>query len=150
MVRKLPFVIALGVLLSAYAYYVEYKTAEAKKMGTSYKALCDVGMFSCTKVFSSEFGSASQLVGLPKVSNAAVGVAFYAFQLVIEPYTGLLLLTSAASCVMSMGLFYLLTVTLRDFCIVCFSIYVVNFTTFFVSYRRWQQIKAWRAAKKSA
>ena len=144
MARLLPFVIAVGVLLSAYAYYVEYQAEQAKKMGTTYKALCDIGMFSCTKVFSSEFGSFSQFLGLPKVSNAIVGVAFFMLELVIEPYTSLLLLTSASSCVGSCVLFYVLTVKLNDFCIVCFSIYVVNFTTFFTALSRYRRIQAYK------
>lgn len=134
--RAEPFVIAIGLALAAYAAYVEYRFEEAKRMGTRYKALCDIGIFSCTKVFSSEFGHASQYLGLPRVSNAIIGMAFYAFQLLTERQTTLLLLTSFVSCVGSVVLFYLLTVKLHDFCIVCFSVYVVNFTTFFLALRR--------------
>ena len=139
--RAEPIVIAIGFLLAAYATYVEYKFEESKKMGTKYKALCDIGMFSCTKVFSSEFGHASQFFGLPKISNALVGMAFYAAQLLVERYTPLLLLSSFVSCLGSCALFYLLTVKLNDFCIVCFSVYIVNFTTFFLALRRWNKMK---------
>jgi vitamin-K-epoxide reductase (warfarin-sensitive) len=140
----LPFVIAVGFLLSSYAFYVEFKFNEAQRLGLQYRALCDIGMFSCTKVFSSDFGHLSKFFGLPAVSNAAIGMAFYLFEMLIERRTTLLLLTSGASCIGSIGLFYILTVILNDFCIVCFSIYVVNFTTFLTCLRRYR-----RAAQKS-
>ncbi|CUG84884.1 Hypothetical protein, putative [Bodo saltans] len=138
----LPFVIAIGFLLASYAFYVEFKFNEAQRLGLQYRALCDIGMFSCTKVFSSEFGHLTQFFGLPPISNAAIGMAFYLFEMLIERRTTLLLLTSGASCVGSLGLFYILTVILNDFCIVCFSIYVVNFTTFFTCLRRYRRTAA--------
>jgi vitamin-K-epoxide reductase (warfarin-sensitive) len=105
-------------------------------------------MFSCTKVFSSEFGYVSQFFGLPKISNAHVGMAFYVFELLIHrKFPNLFLLSSGASCLGSIGLFYLLTVKLNDFCIVCMSIYVVNFTSFFTIYRR---LSRKRSSKRSA
>lgn len=142
MPRFLPFVLAIGVLLAAYAWYVEMKAAEAKRTGMQYKALCDIGMFSCTKVFSSEFGHMSQYFGLPRISNAAIGVFFYVFELLIEPYTSLLLLTSGFSALGSLGLFYVLTFLMHDFCIVCFSIYIVNFITFFTALSRYRRRQA--------
>lgn len=143
--RFLPFVLAVGFLLSSYAYYVEYRFEESQRTGLPYRALCDIGMFSCTKVFSSDFGHISKLFGLPSVSNALVGMMFYLFEMLIERRTTLLLLSSGASCLGSLGLFYVLTVKLNDFCIVCFSIYVVNFVTFFASLSRYRR----RAIKKS-
>ena len=137
--RLEPIIIAIGFALAAYAYYVEYRFEEAKRMGTKYKAACDIGIFSCTKVFSSEFGYASQFFGLPKIPNSVAGMAFYTAQLLVERYTPLLLFSSIISCIGSIGLFYILTVKLNDFCIVCFSVYVVNFTTLFLAYRRWKK-----------
>lgn len=135
--RAVPIIIAIGFALAAYAYYVEYRFEQSKRMGTTYKALCDIGMFSCTKVFSSEFGYMSQFFGLPKIPNSLVGMAYYGAELVADRYsTRLLMLMAAASCVGSVGLFYILTVKLRDFCLVCFSIYVVNFLTAGLTYRR--------------
>jgi len=136
--RAAPIVIAVGFLLAAYAFYVEYRFEEAKRLGTKYKALCDIGIFSCTKVFSSEFGHVSQFFGLPRIPNSLVGMLFYMVQLVIERQTKLLLIMSAASCIGSIALFYVLTVKLHDFCIVCFSVYVVNFTTLYLGWQRLQ------------
>lgn len=140
--------IGLGVILAAYAYYVEYRTAEARRMGLEYKALCDFSIFSCTTVFSSQWGSATQMIGLPKLSNALTGLLFYLFELLIERHTPLLLLCSLASCVGSVVLFYALTFILHDFCVVCFTVYVVNFTTFYVAWKRFRTEHPCAADKK--
>ena len=142
MVRLLPFVIAVGFMLAAYAFYVEQRFHEAQRLGTQYRAYCDIGMFSCTKVFSSEFGYMTQFFGLPKISNAAVGMAFYAVEILVETHTPLLLLMSGASALGSVGLFAILTIVMHDFCIVCFSIYVVNFVTFITAFRRYRRMSA--------
>ena len=127
----------IGFLLSTYAAYVEYKHSQAQKLGTKYTALCDFGMFSCTKVFSSEFGYVSQFFGLPKISNAFIGQAFYVFELIIvNRFPKFFVFTAGCSVLGSVGLFYLLTVTLRDFCVVCMSIYVVNIVSFILGWRR--------------
>lgn len=138
--RAIPIVIAIGFALAAYAFYVEYRFEESKRMGTSYKALCDIGMFSCTKVFSSEFGHMSQFFGLPKIPNSVVGMVYYAVELLIADRLSskLLFAMALASSIGSIGLFYALTVKLHDFCLVCMSVYVVNFTTLYLSWRRLQ------------
>jgi vitamin-K-epoxide reductase (warfarin-sensitive) len=136
--RFVQVVIGIGLAAALYAWYVEYQNERYARMGLQYTALCDFGMFSCSKVFSSEFGHVSQFFGLPRISNAVVGTAFYLGQLaLLEPFfPRLFLLSSAASCLGSLGLFYLLTVVMNDFCVVCFTIYVVNFTSCFIAYRR--------------
>jgi len=138
--RLLPFIIAIGIALAGYAWYVELRLAESERLGLIYKPVCDIGLFSCSKVFSSKYGSVSQLFGLPKVSNAIVGVLFYMLELLFEPNTRILFWMSLAGVFASIGLFTLLTVVMRDFCIVCFSVYVVNFTTFFVAWRRYSRL----------
>lgn len=134
----LVLVLLIGLLLSTYAYTVELHGERAKQLGKSYKAYCDIGPFSCTRVFSSEFGSVTQLFGLPAVSNAVVGMAFYAAQIVAvvavrQP--ALLLLSTGSSVLASLGLAYILMVLLHDVCVVCCSIYVVNFVSAYLSYR---------------
>ena len=135
--RLLPFVLAIGFLLSTYALYVEWKFSESQRLGLSYKPMCDVGAFSCTKVFSSEYGYLSQfLPGMPKISNAVMGMLFYAGELLFETRTRVLFALSSFGIVASVGLFYVLTILLNDLCIVCTSIYVVNIVTFVVAARR--------------
>jgi vitamin-K-epoxide reductase (warfarin-sensitive) len=152
MVSLIPVVISVGLALALYAFYVEHSAAEAKRLGIPYRALCDFGAFSCTKVFSSEFGSVTQFFGLPKIPNSVLGAAFYVAELLLVGlrWRRLLLLAAVASCFASVGLFYILTVKLHDFCVVCFSVYVVNFTTAFLTWREEKRAAAIREAVRSA
>src|SRR6185312_9122816 len=71
----------LGIVLSAYALYVEYKVSHQKSHPSSlttaggdeepFVALCDIGWGSCSDVLTSE---SSHLFGPP---NALLGVLFY-------------------------------------------------------------------------
>ncbi|ORC87155.1 vitamin-K-epoxide reductase (warfarin-sensitive) [Trypanosoma theileri] len=140
--RLLPIVVMFGFLLSSYAYYVEQRFAKAQQLGIPYRAYCDVGVFSCTRVFASEYGAITQLFGLPSVSNAAVGMLFYLAELAVCRYPRLLFLMSAVSCVVSVGLFLILTVILHDLCLVCCSIYIVNFLTGIGSWRWLKQLRS--------
>ncbi|RNF07348.1 vitamin-K-epoxide reductase (warfarin-sensitive) [Trypanosoma conorhini] len=133
--RLLPVLVMLGFLLSGYAYHVERRFARAKELGEAYRAYCDVGAFSCTRVFSSAQGSLTQFIGLPPVSNAALGMLFYLLELAACRSPTLIFVMSAASCVASLGLFFLLTVVLRDLCLVCCSTYVVNGLTCLAAWR---------------
>ncbi|KAK7197758.1 Vitamin K epoxide reductase family [Novymonas esmeraldas] len=138
----------LGFLLSSYAYSVEVRAERAKESGSAYRAYCDVGPFSCTKVFSSEFGSATQFFGLPKTSNALVGMAYYTAEMLCCWNPTLILLLSAPSIPVTLCLAFILTVVLHDLCFVCCSIYVVNLTTVYVAYRWWKRSASSATAKK--
>lgn len=129
----------LGFVISTYAYSVEQRADEARRMGKDYRAACDVGPFSCTRVFSSEFGYVTQFFGLPKVSNAALGIAFYLLELLCCWSPTLLLCMSAQGVVASLGLGYLLLFILHDVCVVCCSIYVVNTLIAVLAYRWWRR-----------
>ena len=204
----LPLIYAFGVALSAYAFLVEYRVEEAKRMGTSYTALCDIGMFSCTKVFTSEYGYLSQFIlpGGPKISNALVAVGVYAVMiflslmsqpanrslgrimarakhtdkaptttspsssniivlfvktLVVDQFVtgpfhfsgaalGLLALLAMGSILVTVGLFFILTVLLRDLCLVCMSIYVVNISSAVMAVGRYRQYCRSRQAALSS
>lgn len=132
----------VGLLLSTYAYSVEIRSDRAKLLGEPFRAACDIGPFSCTKVFSSEFGSVTQYFGLPKVSNAVLGMVFYLTEVLCAWSPTLMLLLSSMSLVATAGLAFILTVILHDLCVVCCSIYVVNITTFVLSYRWWRRTQS--------
>ncbi|KEG06354.1 vitamin-K-epoxide reductase (warfarin-sensitive) [Trypanosoma grayi] len=140
--RLLPVVVMVGFLLSSYAYYVEQRFARAQELGLTYRAYCDAGVFSCTRVFASEYGALTQLLGLPRVSNAALGMLYYLTELVACRQPALLFMMSAASCIASVGLFFVLTVILHDLCVVCCSTYIVNLITCFGAWRLWKQARA--------
>ena len=141
----LPVLAFVGLLVAAYALYVEHKHDEAAAAGLAYTAACDFGPHaSCSTALTSKYGKVLSLWGLvPKgsaldVPNAALGSVFYALVLLFpywRPAAGaaapsLLLAGSVASLAFSLYLAYVLRFILHDFCIVCFSAYVVNTAVF--------------------
>jgi len=117
----------IGFFLSAYAYYVELKV----KKNASYHAVCDIGEHaSCSAAFKSEFG---HMFG--GISNSLAGMGYYA-TLVIVSYINLqwTFYLSALSFLMTLYLAYVLYFKLKNFCLVCNLIYVVNIALLILSY----------------
>lgn len=139
----------IGFLLASYAYSVEMRADEARRMGTAYKAYCDIGPFSCTKVFSSEFGYITQFFGLPPLSNAVLGMLFYLTEACCCWSPDLVLLLSGVGLAASAGFAYILFVILREFCVVCCSVYLVNVSTAIVAYRWWGRRQASEEARQA-
>lgn len=74
----LIFIVSVSALgLSLYTVHVEHEASGNK----NYKALCDINEFvSCTKVFTSKYGTGFGLTSLPdalKLPNGVYGVGFY-------------------------------------------------------------------------
>ncbi|XP_077290241.1 vitamin-K epoxide reductase [Arctopsyche grandis] len=140
---------AVGVILSAYAYYVEV-LAEGNY---DYSALCDISEhISCTKVFSSEYGkgfgfvSENSPLNLP---NGLMGMAFYGIIALFSLSNDLRLSKvqmgfSFVSVLLSIRLAYILYFILYDFCVVCVSTYVVN-----IANTTWTFLKVREAQKMS-
>mmetsp|Transcript_10308 Transcript_10308/g.14951 ORF Transcript_10308/g.14951 Transcript_10308/m.14951 type:complete len:149 (+) Transcript_10308:118-564(+) len=134
----------VGIILASYALYVEHQTS----VNPNYEALCDVSvlgkMFSCSKVFNSEYGHL--LFGVP---NAAWGLVFYIAAILYNYVTfipfrqHLFLLANLVSTGFTV---YLATCLIRlgDFCIVCTSTYVVNAILMYLSV---QEVKSAGANK---
>ncbi|KAG5501568.1 hypothetical protein JKF63_03398 [Porcisia hertigi] len=139
----------VGFLLSSYAYSVELHAERARQLGITYSAYCDIGPFSCTRVFLSQFGSVTQFVGLPKVSNALVGMLYYMLGMSCCWHPSLILMVSAPSVLITVGFAFILIVVLQDFCMVCCSLYVVNLTTAYMAYRWWRRSVASKAVSAS-
>ncbi len=118
----------LGLLLSCYALYVEWKFHQKKK----YHALCDISSaVSCTKAFSSPYGR------LFKLPNAFYGVLFYVSVFLFAFY-GLptfVFYGAVLSMLATFVLAYLSYVKMKNLCLVCSSIYVVNILLLIFSYR---------------
>ncbi|CBZ28325.1 conserved hypothetical protein [Leishmania mexicana MHOM/GT/2001/U1103] len=140
----------VGFLLSSYAYSVEVHAERAKQLGITYNAYCDIGPFSCTKVFSSDLSSVTHFFGLPKTPNALVGMLYYTVEMLCCWHPTLILIVSAPSIVATVCLAFILTVILHDFCVVCCCTYVVNVTTVYVAYRWWKRSAASKAAVASS
>ena len=119
-------VAVIGLLLSLYTVYVERKLEKDK----NYKAICDIGSSSCTRVFSSKFGKTFG------ISNGIWGILLYIVVLVLT-YLNLgdyVFYISILALIGSLYLAYTLYFRLKDFCLVCSGIYVVNLLLFIFSW----------------
>ncbi|MBI2452438.1 hypothetical protein HYV50_05180 [Candidatus Pacearchaeota archaeon] len=117
---------AIGFLLSIYAFYVK-KNHEKNK---SYKPFCDISKkFSCTKAFSSKHGN---LIG---VSNTLFGIIFYpiVFIFALLNQAQLIFFLSIPALLASLYLAYLSYIKMKNFCLVCSLIYLINFLIFIFS-----------------
>mgnify|MGYP001600424065 CR=1 FL=1 len=109
----------IGVFLSIYAFYIERKTRENKK----YKAVCDIGNnASCTKAFSSSYG---KMFG---ISNSLAGIGFYIMIIILTiiGYPKIFFYFSIISLLFTLYLAYVSFFKLKNLCIICSLIYVIN------------------------
>ncbi|XP_078376977.1 vitamin K epoxide reductase complex subunit 1-like [Oculina patagonica] len=136
----------LGILVSAYALYVETR----KHKDSKYKAACDLGEnMSCSRVLTSSyskgFGVVEVLLGKEhflNMPNCILGIVFYSSQLVLGILSfswipAILFMTSVVSCVGSAYLAFILFFVLKDLCLVCIATYVVNGALLYLNYHRY-------------
>jgi vitamin-K-epoxide reductase (warfarin-sensitive) len=120
MILGIMIVAALGLCISLYTYSVERKI----KTNSQYKPACDLSdRISCTKPMLSEYANMFYF------SNAFVGTSYYILIILLAAFNmlNLLLLAASAACFFSLFMAYILYVRIKAFCILCTSIYVVNF-----------------------
>ncbi|MBI5002048.1 hypothetical protein HZC31_01555 [Candidatus Woesearchaeota archaeon] len=118
-----------GFLLSAYSFYVEKKLEKNKK----YKAVCDISdHMSCTAAAKSKY---SAVGGVP---NSVKGMFFYPFMAVLALVASpqVVFYLASASLVMTVYLIYVSYFKLKNYCLVCSSVYLVNILLFYFSYVR--------------
>lgn len=122
------FILALiGLILSLYALFVEEKKFNQRR----YKPLCDLHRhISCTKAFSSKEG---HVFGF---SNTIIGITFYLIILISSIYfwNDFIFYTSVLSVLFSLYLAYLSYVKMKNFCLVCTAIYIINVLLLIFSY----------------
>ena len=119
----------IGFVLSVYAFIVEKK----KEKDSKYKALCDINdKISCTKVFSSKYG---KMAILP---NSFYGMIFYlvVFLLAFFGNINYIFYLSVISVIGSSYLAYVLYFKVKNFCLVCHGIYIVNILLLIFSWVR--------------
>jgi vitamin-K-epoxide reductase (warfarin-sensitive) len=113
-------VAALGFGISVYTYIVEQRV----KSEATYKAACDISDYvSCTKPMLSPYSHIFYF------SNAVIGMLYYAvvaFLAFFHLFFALFLLSLVAALV-TIFLAYLLYVKIQSFCILCTSVYIINF-----------------------
>lgn len=133
---QLGLICGLGLLISLYGYYVE---VQAETGGDDYKAMCDISeTISCTKVFATPYGKGFGVIGrlfgedsVLNVPNGLFGILFYATSIVLSfTQSGALLnvhlILAVLSNVLTVYLAYLLIFVIKNLCVVCVSMYVVN------------------------
>ena len=108
----------IGVILSIYAYYVEKK----HEKNANYKAFCDISdKASCSVAFSSKYG---KLIG---ISNSLLGIIFYLLVIVLfYTYKEFIIYLAILSILCSIYLAYIQYAKIKNFCLVCTTIYLVN------------------------
>jgi len=110
----------VGLSISLYTYWLERKV----KYEPDYKATCDLSdHVSCTKPMLSKYANIFYF------SNALIGTSYYVLIALLAYFNAvhLLLLAALAGCCMSVFLGYLLYFKIKSFCILCTSLYVINF-----------------------
>ncbi len=111
---------AIGFCISLYTYIVEKKI----KSVPGYKPVCDISdKISCSKPMKSAYSN------IFFFSNAIIGMIFYFFiaMLVLLHADKLLLIASISSCIVSLFLAYLLYFRVKSLCLLCTSLYIINF-----------------------
>uniref|UniRef100_W5LVA0 vitamin-K-epoxide reductase (warfarin-sensitive) n=1 Tax=Lepisosteus oculatus TaxID=7918 RepID=W5LVA0_LEPOC len=102
------------------------------------------------------FGLVELVVGVDSLANqpnSVFGVIFYVLQLVLGQSLSsraalLLVLTSWLSVAGSLYLACILVFVLWDFCMVCVSTYLLNFTLMYVNLRRQRALRADKAKRR--
>ncbi len=119
---------AIGVAISIYGYITE----QIVKQDASFKAACDISdRVSCTKVMLSPYANMFffSTFGIALTYYALIGVLAY-FDLV-----NVIFIASIGSCLLSCFLAYLLIFKIKSLCVLCTSLYVINFLMLFLSYK---------------
>ncbi|MDP3794871.1 MAG: vitamin K epoxide reductase family protein [bacterium] len=105
-----------GFLLSAYAFYVEWKHSKSK----TYKPICDINdQVSCTKTFSSPYG---KLALLP---NSIYGMIFFLIIFVLGLFGQMthIIYLSMFAVPGTVYLAYVMFFKVRTLCLVCVGVY---------------------------
>ncbi len=126
MIVSIAILAAAGFTLSLYGYFTERRIL----LDRNYKPACDLSdKISCSKPILSEYGQ------LFFVSNALVGMAFYAllFLIAVLGFGKVAFVLSCGAIGASMVLAYLLYFKVGSFCLICNAIYAVNIALFILS-----------------
>jgi len=111
----------VGLVVSLYAYMMEKKIQE----NSSYKPSCDItNKISCSRALNSPY---SKTLG---ISNTIIGMAYYVFILIAELFSLSMLvsLSVIAGAIATLFLAYVLYVKVKSYCLVCTTIYIINFS----------------------
>lgn len=129
------------MILSLYGLYVEVQ----HDLQPSFEAMCDINpTISCSAAFLSDYGKGFGILP-PQLAlrNPIFGILFYLTMLVLvllppeRPlYTQAILALAIIANLSTLYLGYILAFVLHVACVVCITIYVVNFIILILAYRR--------------
>ena len=123
----------LGLILSAYSLYVEKKLAAQE----DYSPVCDINKkISCSAAFESKY---SRTLG---INNSILGIGFYStiFILYLTFYAPWILYLAAFGMLTTIYLAYISYFKLKNFCLVCTSIYLVNSLLLILAWIKFAQL----------
>lgn len=118
----------IGFIISLYTYITEQKI----KKDLAFKPFCDISdRISCTKPMLSPYAN------IFFFSNALVGVLYYVLIGVLAylNYINLIFYAAIISCIISCFLGYLLYFKIKSLCLLCTSLYIINFLILFFAYK---------------
>ncbi|CAJ1964243.1 unnamed protein product [Cylindrotheca closterium] len=125
----------LGVILSLYALYVEYKISHKNPDEDEFSALCDIESIgaSCSSAFAMPEGKLVSYFGivpqghLLDVPNAFIGLVYYTYWLALRPIFPVPMTAMVSTLAMTASVFlaYKLLV-LHELCILCWSTHIIN------------------------
>ena len=116
----------VGFCISLYTFCLEKKV----KQDANYKPVCDLSdRISCSKPMKSSYAN------LFFFSNAFVGIVFYVLILLLAYFDALMLLRVVVigGCLVSCVLAYLLYFKIKSLCLLCTSLYAINFLLLYFS-----------------
>jgi uncharacterized membrane protein/glutaredoxin len=122
---------SLGLIFCIYLHYLF--------LSSNSGSLCTLFGTNCSAVIHSEYGSTFGF------SNTTLGLCYFAFQLFVliglkkiqvntlEIYASVNLLVSIFAILISLYFIYVLIVLLREDCLACYGVHLVNFIIFFLN-----------------
>lgn len=130
----------IAILVVLYAFYVEHRLKTAKPED-NYKAFCDINdRMSCSRVLGSKYAKGFGIFdenSVFNISNAVYGISLYISILILLVVSSLfegtnvsityvLVVLAVISNLGDIYLAYILFFKLKDICIVCCTLYVIN------------------------
>ncbi len=118
----------LGFALSIYSFYVEKRLEKNKK----YSPVCDLhDKISCKKNFTSSYAKSFSF------SNSFIGIFFYLLLIILSyiNIVNVIFYLSIPSLIFSIYLAYISFFKLKNFCILCSLIYIINILIAIFSYK---------------
>ena len=137
----------IGIGLSLYAFYIETR----KSTDPTYRAACDLSeSMSCSRVLTSRWARGFGLFGSDSIFNLPTSIfalIYYCLSLLFnlsyqsKGIARLRVLFSVLTNCGSVYLGYVLYFILKDFCFICFGMYIVNFMLLISNWRLLNQTR---------